>query len=124
MKRLNSKLKERMSTHSLERKLNRIDAYFKLILVYSRGFWSKVVTLNIIAFSGVTVFLLYQTLFSGIAIILTLGYAQITAAAFLIVSMFILSASSLSYEINQTYEILNQVNVKYQVRLISVKLKV
>src|ERR1700723_2209477 len=64
MKRLNAKLKERMSTHSLERKLNRIDAYFNLILVYSRGFWSKVVTLNIIAFSGVTVFLLYQTLFS------------------------------------------------------------
>ena len=124
MKRLNASLKKRMSAHSLERKLNRIDAHLKLILTYSREFWSNVVTLNVIAFTSVTVFMLYSTLFSRMAIILTLGFAQYTAAPFLIVSMLILSASSLSYEINKTYEILNQVNVKYKMGLILVKLKV
>ena len=123
MKRLNAKLKERMSTHSLERKLNRINAHFKIILAYTSEFWSKVITLNIITFSGVTVFLLYQALFSKIGI-LTFGYAIATPLSFLIISLPILSASSLSCEINQTYKILNKINVKYQMRLISVKLKV
>ena len=124
MKRLNASLTEKMSTHSLERKLNRIDAHFKLILGYNRELWSKVITLMIIVYSGVTVFTLYLALFSRMGIFINLGYAQFTAAAFLIVSMFILSASSLSCEINETYKILNHINVKYQVKSMLVKLKV
>jgi hypothetical protein len=122
MRELNAKLR-RIAPLDLKEHLIRINAQLGVISDCNAQYWSKVVTWNVIGFSAVNLFVLYQAMFSHVGMFINLAYAWITLITFIIVSILILSAFSVNVRLNQTYKSLNHINADCEMRSILIQLK-
>jgi hypothetical protein len=114
--------KYKMSNHRMKNILKSFDSIISEINTYNNDLWSKYLMIVLVLIIITLDFVLFQSIFGRMSLFFKIILFYISFSAFLFLIIFINTASSVSFEANKSYKLLNKIFITNN-KQISIRMK-
>jgi hypothetical protein len=116
--------KYKMTNHRMKNILKSLDSIISEINTYNKDLWAKYLMIVLVSVILVLDLSLFESIFEKMSLFFKILMLYFSGIVFLLLIILINTASSVSFEANKSYKLLNKLFITYNKKPIRIKIKV